>query len=128
MKLKREKERKEESKRRSLLPNVDTAAAASCLGGQEAVEEIVDQSRAGNFGSCSWKMSKRKCLSIKEKRWCADFLSLDFEAKTSETLTELDILDSMKNKNTAMNCDEDDAEINKPSYDEMLKSFETTRC
>ncbi|GBM74373.1 hypothetical protein AVEN_78650-1 [Araneus ventricosus] len=59
-----------------------------------------------------------------------DFLSLDSEAETSETLTELDILDSMKNKNnTGMNCDEDgnnhDAEINKPSYDEMLKSFET---
>ncbi|GBN80594.1 hypothetical protein AVEN_124871-1, partial [Araneus ventricosus] len=64
-----------------------------------------------------------------------DFLSLDSEAETSETLTELDILDSVKNKNnTAMNCDEDDvdgndydAEIKKPSYDEMLKSFETTR-
>ncbi|GBO12216.1 hypothetical protein AVEN_211412-1, partial [Araneus ventricosus] len=65
-----------------------------------------------------------------------DFLSLDSEAETSETLTELDILDSVKNKNnTAMNCDEDeddedgndhDAEINKPSY-EMLKSFETIR-
>ncbi|GBN91798.1 hypothetical protein AVEN_248033-1 [Araneus ventricosus] len=64
-----------------------------------------------------------------------DFLSLDYEAETSETLTELDILDSVKNKNnTAINCDEDDAdgndydaEINKPSYDEMLKSFETIR-
>ncbi|GBN79356.1 hypothetical protein AVEN_14846-1 [Araneus ventricosus] len=64
-----------------------------------------------------------------------DFLSFDSEAETSETLTELDILDSVKNKNnTAMKCDEDDvdgnyydAEINKPSYDEMLKSFETTQ-
>ncbi|GBM18185.1 Tigger transposable element-derived protein 4, partial [Araneus ventricosus] len=28
---------------------------------------IVDQSCAGNFGSFSWKISKRKCLSIKEK-------------------------------------------------------------
>ncbi|GBM64558.1 hypothetical protein AVEN_232736-1 [Araneus ventricosus] len=62
-----------------------------------------------------------------------DFLSLDSEAETSETLTELDILDSVKNKNdTEMNCNEDDgndrdAEINKPSYDEMLKSFETIR-
>lgn len=47
----------------------------------------------------------------------------------------MDILDSMKNKNNiAMNCNEDrddedgndhDAEINKPSNDEMLKSFET---
>ncbi|GBM23431.1 hypothetical protein AVEN_181557-1 [Araneus ventricosus] len=51
--------------------------------------------------------------------------------------SELDILDSVKNKNnTAMNCDEDeddedgndhDAEINKPSHDEMLKSFEAIR-
>ncbi|GBM31696.1 hypothetical protein AVEN_45623-1 [Araneus ventricosus] len=64
-------------------------------------------------------------------------LSLDSEAETSETLTELDILDCVKNKNNiAMNCDEDeddedgndhDAEINKPSYDKMLKSFETIR-
>ncbi|GBN11303.1 hypothetical protein AVEN_204739-1 [Araneus ventricosus] len=64
-----------------------------------------------------------------------DFLSVDSEAATSETLTEMDILDNVKNKsNTSMNCDEDeddedgndhDAEINKPSYDEMLKSFET---
>ncbi|GBO36881.1 hypothetical protein AVEN_151701-1 [Araneus ventricosus] len=64
-----------------------------------------------------------------------DFLSLDSEAETSETLTELDILNSVKNKNnTAMNSDEDDedgndhdAEINKTSYDEVLKSFETIR-
>ncbi|GBM72151.1 hypothetical protein AVEN_82112-1 [Araneus ventricosus] len=61
------------------------------------------------------------------------FISLDSEAETSETLTELDILDNVKNKNnTAMNCHEEDgndqdAEINKPSYDEMLKSFETIR-
>ncbi|GBM37772.1 hypothetical protein AVEN_25884-1 [Araneus ventricosus] len=64
-----------------------------------------------------------------------DFLSRDSESEISETLNELDILDSVKNKiNTAMNCDEDeddedgndhDAEISKPSYDEMLKSFET---
>ncbi|GBL71961.1 hypothetical protein AVEN_115006-1 [Araneus ventricosus] len=61
-----------------------------------------------------------------------DFLSLDSEAETSETQTVLDILDNVKNKNnTTMNCDEDrndhDAEINKPSYDEMLKSFEIIR-
>ncbi|GBN47007.1 hypothetical protein AVEN_242583-1 [Araneus ventricosus] len=38
-----------------------------------------------------------------------DFLSLDSEVETSETLTELDILDSVKNKdNTAMNCDEEE--------------------
>ncbi|GBM46870.1 hypothetical protein AVEN_80321-1, partial [Araneus ventricosus] len=50
--------------------------------------------------------------------------------------SDLDIFDSVKNKNnTAMNRDEEDdedgndhdAEINKPSYDEMLKSFETIR-
>ncbi|GBN44604.1 hypothetical protein AVEN_36296-1 [Araneus ventricosus] len=64
-----------------------------------------------------------------------DFLSLDSEAETWKTLIELDILDSVKNENNAaMNCVEDDkdgndhgAEINKPSYDEMLKSFETIR-
>ncbi|GBO25406.1 hypothetical protein AVEN_127036-1 [Araneus ventricosus] len=66
-----------------------------------------------------------------------DFLSLHSEAETSETLTESDILDSVKNKNnTAMNCDENeddedgndhDAEINKTLYDEMLKSFKTIR-
>ncbi|GBM84951.1 hypothetical protein AVEN_120219-1 [Araneus ventricosus] len=38
-----------------------------------------------------------------------DFLSFDSEAETSETVTELDILDSVKNKNnTTMNCDEDE--------------------
>ncbi|GBL67487.1 hypothetical protein AVEN_206269-1 [Araneus ventricosus] len=63
-----------------------------------------------------------------------DFLSLDSEVETSEKPTEFDISDSVKNKNnTAMNCEEDedgndhDAEMNKPSHDEMLKSFETIR-
>ncbi|GBN26131.1 hypothetical protein AVEN_265412-1 [Araneus ventricosus] len=79
----------------------------------------------------------RKKEEINDDVLIDDFLSLDSEAETSETLTELDILDSVKNKNnTAMNCDEDeddedgndrDAEINKPSYDEMLKSLETIR-
>ncbi|GBO19204.1 hypothetical protein AVEN_250598-1 [Araneus ventricosus] len=65
------------------------------------------------------------------------FCHLILKLKPRKHLTELDILDSVKNKNdTAMNCDEDeddeggndhDAEINKPSYDEMLKSFETIR-
>ncbi|GBM14588.1 hypothetical protein AVEN_34995-1 [Araneus ventricosus] len=64
-------------------------------------------------------------------------LILNHEAETSETLLELDILDSVKNKNnTAMNCDEDEededgndneAQINKPLYDEILKSFEPIR-
>ncbi|GBO00600.1 hypothetical protein AVEN_252118-1 [Araneus ventricosus] len=41
-----------------------------------------------------------------------DFLSLDSEAETSEALTELDILDSVKNKNnTAMNCHEDEDDV-----------------
>ncbi|GBN53103.1 hypothetical protein AVEN_116147-1 [Araneus ventricosus] len=77
----------------------------------------------------------RKKEEINDDVLIDDFLSLDSEAETSETLTELDILDSVKNKNnTAMNCDEDDengndhdAEIKKPSYDEMLKLFETIR-
>ncbi|GBN01033.1 hypothetical protein AVEN_26891-1 [Araneus ventricosus] len=79
----------------------------------------------------------RKKEEINDDVLIDDFLSLDSEAEASETLTELDILDSVKNKNnTAMNCDEGeddvdgndrDPEINKPSYDEMLKSFETIR-
>ncbi|GBM40440.1 hypothetical protein AVEN_122652-1 [Araneus ventricosus] len=65
------------------------------------------------------------------------FLSLDSEAETSETLTGFYILECVKNKNnTAMNSNEDkdyedgndhDAEINKPLYDEMLKSVEIIR-
>ncbi|GBN88349.1 hypothetical protein AVEN_259636-1 [Araneus ventricosus] len=83
---------------------------------------------------------KKIWIQLREKEEINDevliygFLSLDSEAETSETLTELDILGSVKNKNnTAMNCDEDedgndhDAETNKPSYDEILKSFETIR-
>ncbi|GFT40512.1 uncharacterized protein NPIL_215221 [Nephila pilipes] len=63
-----------------------------------------------------------------------DFLFLDSEAETSGSLTESDILNSVTNKNrTAMDCNEDEdenenddnAEINKPSYDEMINSFET---
>ncbi|GBM71582.1 hypothetical protein AVEN_76338-1 [Araneus ventricosus] len=79
----------------------------------------------------------RKKEEINDDVLIDDFLSLDSETETSETLIELNIFVSVKNKNnTAMNCDEDvddedgnnhDAEINKPSYDEMLKSFETIR-
>ncbi|GBO39998.1 hypothetical protein AVEN_66157-1 [Araneus ventricosus] len=75
---------------------------------------------------------KKMWIQLSEKEEINDvvliddyFLSLDSEAEASETLTELDILDSVKNKNiTAMNCnegedDEDgndrDAEINKHS-------------
>lgn len=67
-----------------------------------------------------------------------DFLLLDSEVEISETITELDILDLVKNKNnTTMKCDGDkddedgndrDEEINKPSYDIILNSFETNRC
>ncbi|GBM33045.1 Tigger transposable element-derived protein 4 [Araneus ventricosus] len=88
-----------------------------------------------NLKKCGFSYGKKK--QINDDVLIDDFLSLDSEAETSETLTELDILNSVKNKNnTAMNCDEDeddedgndhDAEINKPSYDEMLKSFETIR-
>ncbi|GBM75469.1 hypothetical protein AVEN_54071-1 [Araneus ventricosus] len=63
------------------------------------------------------------------------FFHLILQLKPRKHLTEFDILDSVKNKNnTIMNCDEDeddedgndrDAETNKPSYDEMLKLFET---
>ncbi|GFT74404.1 uncharacterized protein NPIL_283071 [Nephila pilipes] len=66
-----------------------------------------------------------------------DFLFLDSEAETSGSLAESDILNSVSNKNsTALDCNEDEdesenddnAEINKPSYDEMINSFETIRC
>ncbi|GFT52403.1 uncharacterized protein TNCV_502321 [Trichonephila clavipes] len=65
-----------------------------------------------------------------------DFLSLDSEAETSGSLTESDFLNKVKSKNnTAMDCNkvedkdenDDNAEIYKPSYDEMINSFETTR-
>ncbi|GBL81861.1 Tigger transposable element-derived protein 6 [Araneus ventricosus] len=95
------------------------------------------------FGGKQSKAKLTVMLGLREKEeinddvLTGDFLSLDSEAETPETLTELDILDSVKNKNnTAMNCDEGeddedgndrDAEINKPSYDEMLKSFEAIR-
>ncbi|GBL74012.1 hypothetical protein AVEN_230929-1 [Araneus ventricosus] len=52
---------------------------------------------------------KKMCIQLREKEEINDdvlidnFLSLDSEAETSETQTELHILDSMKNKNnTAM--------------------------
>ncbi|GFT77132.1 uncharacterized protein NPIL_324671, partial [Nephila pilipes] len=54
-----------------------------------------------------------------------DFLFLDSEAQTSGSLTESDILNSVTNKNsTAMDCKEDvdendNAEINKPSFEEI---------
>ncbi|GBO38809.1 hypothetical protein AVEN_202685-1 [Araneus ventricosus] len=79
-------------------------------------------------------MQLREKEEINDDMLIDDFLSLDSEAEISETPTELDISDSVKNKNnTAMNCEEDedgndhDAEMNKPSHDEMLKSFETIR-
>ncbi|GFS85762.1 uncharacterized protein NPIL_30291 [Nephila pilipes] len=57
-----------------------------------------------------------------------------FLAQASGSLTETDILNSVTNKNsTSMDCNEDEnenddnAEINKPSYDEMINSFETIR-
>ncbi|GBM96174.1 hypothetical protein AVEN_239413-1 [Araneus ventricosus] len=49
-----------------------------------------------------WIQLRKK--EIKDDMLIDDFLSLDSEAEISETLSELDILDSVKNKNnTAMN-------------------------
>ncbi|GFU38249.1 uncharacterized protein NPIL_291 [Nephila pilipes] len=85
---------------------------------------------------------KKIWIQLKEKQGSTDFvlldnfLFLDSEAETSGSLTESDILNSVTNKNsTAMDCNEDEgenenddnAEINKPSYDKMINSFETIR-
>ncbi|GBM76085.1 hypothetical protein AVEN_242332-1 [Araneus ventricosus] len=82
---------------------------------------------------------KKIWIQLREKEEINDdelidnFLSLDSGAETSETITQLDILDSVTDKKS---CDEDeddedgndhDAEINKTSCDQMLKSFETIR-
>lgn len=79
----------------------------------------------------------RKKDEINDNVLIEDFLTIDSEVETSETLIELYILDSVKNNNnSAMNCEENEHDedgkdhgdkINKPSYDEMLKSFETIR-
>ncbi|GBN91534.1 hypothetical protein AVEN_189220-1 [Araneus ventricosus] len=100
--------------------------AENWLNGQD----VINAKPAGKCQSKSAGASKKNNDVLID-----DFLSHDSEAETSKTLTELDILDSVKNKNNiAINCDEDDvdgndydAEINKPSYDEKLKSFETIR-
>ncbi|GBO32343.1 hypothetical protein AVEN_25761-1 [Araneus ventricosus] len=78
----------------------------------------------------------RETEEINDNVLIYDFLSLDFEAETSETLTELDILDSVKNKNnTAMNCDKTMMKMEVIMMQKsanllimkMLKSFETIR-
>ncbi|GFT46501.1 uncharacterized protein NPIL_600371 [Nephila pilipes] len=79
-------------------------------------------------------------MQLKEKQeitdsvLLGDFLFLDSEAEISGSLTESDILNSGTNKNsTAMDYNEDEdenddnAEINKLSYDEITNSFETIR-
>ncbi|GBN33968.1 hypothetical protein AVEN_130487-1 [Araneus ventricosus] len=58
-----------------------------------------------------------------------DFLSLDSEAETSEILTELDILDSVKNKNnTALNCDEDADDEDGNDHDAESTNLRMTKC
>ncbi|GBN85714.1 hypothetical protein AVEN_1011-1 [Araneus ventricosus] len=58
-----------------------------------------------------------------------DFLSLDSEAETSETLTEFDILDSLKNKNnTAMNCDEDEDDEDENDHDAEINKLRMMKC
>ncbi|GFU48748.1 DDE-1 domain-containing protein [Nephila pilipes] len=86
--------------------------------------------------------TKKIWIQLKEKQEITDsvllddFLFLDSKAETSGSLTESDILNSVTNKNsTAMDCSEDEdenknddnAEINIPSYDEMINSFEAIR-
>ncbi|GBM55537.1 hypothetical protein AVEN_16352-1 [Araneus ventricosus] len=71
------------------------------------------------------KFAKGK-KEIKDDVPIDDFLSLDSEVETSETLTELDILDSVKSKNnTAMNCDEDEDDEDGNYHDaENQQTFE----
>ncbi|GBM02859.1 hypothetical protein AVEN_52036-1 [Araneus ventricosus] len=50
------------------------------------------------------------------------------EAETSETLTELDILDSVKNKNNAtINCDEDEDEDGN-NHDAEITNLRMMKC
>ena len=57
------------------------------------------------------------------------FLSIDYDVMTSEIPTKSDILDSIKNKTNAMDCDKDeetynhDNGIKKNSHDDIVKSF-----
>ncbi|GBN22076.1 hypothetical protein AVEN_170095-1 [Araneus ventricosus] len=58
-----------------------------------------------------------------------DFLSLDSEAETSETLTELDILDCVKNKNnTATNCGEDEDDEDEYDHDAEINNLRMMKC
>ncbi|GBN18043.1 hypothetical protein AVEN_163682-1 [Araneus ventricosus] len=58
-----------------------------------------------------------------------DFISLDSETETSETLTELNILDGVKNKNnTAMNCDEDEVDEDGNDHDAETKILHMMKC
>ncbi|GFS63331.1 HTH CENPB-type domain-containing protein [Nephila pilipes] len=59
----------------------------------------------------------KKKQEITDSALLDDFLFLDSEAETSESLTESDVLNSVINKNSAAmdyNEDDDNAEINKP--------------
>ncbi|GFT22804.1 transposable element Tcb1 transposase [Trichonephila clavipes] len=72
-------------------------------------------------------MKKNKLLEEKNKD-TSTFIQNERELKPG-SLTELDILNSVKNKNTAVDYDEDDnAEINKPSCEEIISSLETIGC
>ncbi|GFY52259.1 uncharacterized protein TNIN_53761 [Trichonephila inaurata madagascariensis] len=87
----------------------------------------------------SEEMKKKMWIQLKKKQEVTDdvllddFLPLDSEAEISGSLTESDILNSVKIlKSTAMDCNEEDednnnTEINKPLYDEMINWFETIR-
>ncbi|GFT55754.1 tigger transposable element-derived protein 4 [Nephila pilipes] len=101
-----------------------------------------DQFLGSNIWLEKFKISHGIVAKLKEKQDITDsaqlddFLFLDFEAETSGSQTKSDILNIVTNKNsTAMDCNEDEdenenddnAEINKPSYDEMINSFETIR-
>ncbi|GBN51211.1 hypothetical protein AVEN_25103-1 [Araneus ventricosus] len=78
---------------------------------------------------------KKVWIQLREKEEMNDdvlidnFLSLDSEAETSKTLTELDILDSVKKKNnTAMNCDEDEDDENGNDHDAETTNLRMMKC
>ncbi|GBN92589.1 hypothetical protein AVEN_189499-1 [Araneus ventricosus] len=69
--------------------------------------DVTDGTIPNSFAKAGFLLREKE--EINDDVLIDDFLSLDSEAETSETLTEMDILDKVKNKNnTAMNCDEDE--------------------
>ncbi|GBN57305.1 hypothetical protein AVEN_76876-1 [Araneus ventricosus] len=75
-------------------------------------ESISEISKAWNYD-----LTHRTICNLSSK--AGFFVSNENSAtETSETLAELDILDSEKNKNdTAMNCDEDEADEDGKDHD-----------